>query len=816
MEFFINVILPIPLQRLFTYKITQAEAYFLQQGMRVVVPFGKSKLYTAIVFSIHNDAPTAYEAKDIYQILDAVPIITSKQLKHWQWMADYYLCTVGEVLRAALPSAFLLESETLIVQNNLFEEEDMSLTDDEFLVFEALQHQSELKIKDIVDIVQKKHVVSLIQNLLKKGVVELKEALYQKYKPKLEKYVKINPKFLNNDALNVFINDLKNAPKQRALVLQFFVLNPKGEKPLLAKKLLEKAQSTTVVLKSLESKEFFEVFYEQIDRVIFNNELVKTKILSASQKSALIQIKESFKIQDVCLLHGVTSSGKTEIYVSLIQEALKQDKQVLFLLPEIALTTQLISRLKAYFGNILAVFHSKYSLNERVEVWQNLLEKSDKAKIIIGARSAVLLPFSNLGLIIVDEEHENSYKQFEPSPRYHARDAAIVLANIHKAKVVLGSATPSIESYYNAQNNKYGLVELSERFGEGTLPNIELIDLKEKYKKKRMNGFFSDTLLEEIKSALALNNQIILFQNRRGFAPIVTCTSCGVVPHCPNCDVSLTYHKLKNTLQCHYCGYFEPLETKCKACHNPTLTTQGFGTEQIVASLEELLPNVPIGRMDFDTTRGKYAYQKIINDFEQGDTKILVGTQMLTKGLDFSNVTLVGVLQADSMLNFPDFRAHERSFQLLQQVAGRSGRSASKGKVIIQTFNPYHQILKQVKAHAYFEMYNEQLNERYQHHYPPYLRMVKIILKHKHAATLFKASDWLGKSLQMTFKNDVLGPSDPPIPRIRNLYAKTFLLKFSKNQQLKISKAQLLKVKDSFLAIAEFRSVRFIIDVDNY
>ncbi len=815
MEFFIDVILPIPLQKLFTYSITDEEASQLITGMRVVVPFGKSKLYTAIVNNIHQQAPTAYEAKPIYQILDEQPIITKQQLKHWQWIADYYCCSLGEVLRAAIPSGLLLESETLVVRNPLFIDETL-LTDDEFLIFEALQHQPELKIIEISNIMQRKTIVSFMQQLLKKGVVELKESLTQKYKPKLEKYVKLNPKYHDNAALNSFLNGLKNAPKQSALILQFFVLNPKGTKTILASDLLEKGNSSVAILNALHAKAFFEVFYEPVDRIQNSDETVDIKCLSTAQNSALNQIKEAFVTQDVCLLHGVTSSGKTEIYVSLIQEVLSQNKQVLFLLPEIALTTQLIIRLQAYFGDVLAVFHSKYSVNERVEVWQNLINHSDKAKIIIGARSALLLPFSDLGLIIVDEEHENSYKQFEPAPRYHARDAAIVLAHIHKVKVVLGSATPSIESYYNAQKNKYALVELSERYGEGTLPKIELINLKETYKKKQMNGFFSDKLLAEIKHALQNQNQIILFQNRRGYAPIVSCTSCGVVPHCPNCDVSLTFHKLKNILQCHYCGYIEPLQTNCKACGNATLTTQGFGTEQIVDALQDLLPDVPVGRMDFDTTRGKYSYQKIINDFQLGNTKILVGTQMLTKGLDFYNVTLVGVLQADNMLNFPDFRAHERSFQLLQQVAGRSGRSASKGRVVIQTYNPFHQILQQVQAHAYVEMYREQLSERKQHRYPPYVRLVKIILKHKNPNTLYNASEWLGKSLIATFKNEVLGPTDPPIPRIRNLYAKTFLLKFSKNQHLINSKIALLKVKDSFLAIAEFKSVRFIIDVDNY
>ena len=815
MSLFIDVILPIPLQKLFTYKITVEEAKIIQPGLRVVVPFGKSKLFTAIVANINKEAPKAYQAKPIYQILDKNPIITFKQLQHWQWIASYYCCTLGEVLRAAIPSALLLESETLIIKNPLFRDDSL-LNDNEFLVFEALQHQSKLKIKDISEIIQKKTVVGFIQQILKKGLVELKESISTKYKPKYKKYVKLNSKYQNDKALNGFLDKLKNAPKQREIILHYFSLSPKNSKPVVVKKLLEKIPNSQVSLNTLVKKGFFKIFKERVDRVCFNSGVEKTKTLTTEQTLAFNKINQSFKNHDVCLLHGVTSSGKTEIYVSLIKQILEQNKQVLFLLPEIALTTQLISRLKVYFGDVLSVFHSKYSLNERVEVWQNLLKDSYKTKIIIGARSALLLPYNNLGLIIVDEEHENSYKQFEPSPRYHARDAAIILANIHNAKVVLGSATPSIETYFNAKNNKYGLVTLTERFGEGYLPNIELINLREKYKRKQMSGFFSNQLLTEIEEVLKQNKQIILFQNRRGYAPVVTCTSCGVVPHCPNCDVSLTYHKYKNNLQCHYCGYKEPLESTCKACGNATLTTQGFGTEQIMLTLQKLLPKVPISRMDYDTTRGKYAYQKIIDDFEKGKTKILVGTQMLTKGLDFLNVSLVGVLQADNLLNFPDFRAHERSFQLLQQVAGRSGRSDTKGKVVIQTFNPNHKILQQVKLHDYLAMYNYQLKERLQHQYPPYVRLVKIIIKHKNLNTLFNASHWLGKSLNMTFKNIVLGPSDPPIPRIRNLYAKTFLIKFSKNKQLKLSKLKLLKIRDSFKSVAEFKSVKFIIDVDNY
>jgi len=454
-------------------------------------------------------------------------------------------------------------------------------------------------------------------------------------------------------------------------------------------------------------------------------------------------------------------------------------------------------------------------LNERVEVWQQLLQKSVKAQIIVGARSALLLPFTDLGLIIVDEEQETSYKQFDPAPRYHARDASIVLAKIHHAKVILGSATPSLESFYNAENNKFGLVNLTERYGEGKPPHIKLIDLKEQYKKKTMKGIFSTYLLAAIDKTLRQNEQVIIFQNRRGFAPVVTCTTCGTTPHCPNCDVSLTYHKLKHNLQCHYCGYGEAMPIQCKACGNTTLNTKGFGTEQIANALQEFYPDIAIGRMDFDTTRGKYAYQKLINDFQEGQTKILVGTQMLAKGLDFSKVTLVGVMLADNMLNYPDFRAHERSYQLLQQVAGRAGRN-KQGQVVIQTYSPQHPVLQQVCNHDYNTMYRIQIQERSQHLYPPYVRLVKIIIKHKDPHKLYRASLWLDKLFKQLFNSCVLGPSDPPVSRIRNQYIKTFLIKLPKNKHLANSKNKILKVRNSFESVAEFRSVRFIIDVDCY
>ncbi len=812
---FINVILPIPLQRLFTYKITQAEASFLQPGMRVAVPFGKSKIYTALVSELHKTAPEAYDAKEIYQILDDVPLVTAKQLEHWSWVAHYYMCSLGEVMRSALPSAFLLESETLVVQNEQYIDEE-GLTDDEFLILEALRHQSSLKIDKISAILDKKQVLPILNKLLDKGGIRLQEELYKKYAPKLIKYVRLGESYTHEDALHELLTSLTRAKKQRELVLSYFSLQAATNKPVRAKQLKEESGVSGAVLNALVAKGVFEIYHIQVDRVSFDGKNIKINKLNDNQTLAYSHINNIFKEKDVALLHGITSSGKTEIYAKLIEEILGKGKQVLYLLPEIALTTQLISRLQKYFGDRISVFHSKYSLNERVEVWRNVLHKNEKAQLILGARSSVFLPFDDLDLIIVDEEHETSYKQFDPAPRYHARDAAVVLANIHDAKVLLGSATPSLESYNNAKEGKYGIAELNRRFGNVLLPEIELVDIKEAYRKKRMDGHFSERLLLLIQEALAEKEQVILFQNRRGFSPIVECTSCGVAPQCPNCDVSLTFHKFRSELRCHYCGYNRAMPQTCAACGNASLDTKGFGTEQIELELKELFPDHAVGRMDLDTTRGKYGYEKIINAFQAQEIDILVGTQMLSKGLDFANVTLVGVLNADNMLNFPDFRAHERSFQMLTQVAGRAGRDKKRGKVAIQTFNPYHQILQQVTTNDYATMYKEQLDERYQYHYPPFNRLVKITLKHKDYSKVDAASKWLALSLVNSFGDDVLGPSSPAISRIRNQHIKTILIKLTKKHSLHQSKVIIQKIKNSFQSIADYRSVRFNIDVDCY
>ena len=814
-SFFVDVILPLPIQKLFTYSISESESVFLRRGMRIAVPFGKKKIYTALVYKIHKTAPAAYEAKPIHQILDDSEIVNELQLKHWDWMSDYYMCSLGDVFRAALPSAFLLESETIVFRNTNFKD-DSILTDTEFLIFEAFDKQSQLSILEISNILSKKNIFPVLKTMLAKQAILLKEEIYEQYKPKLVKYIKLKEEHSSDKALNELLNSVKRAKQQHKALLTYFSLAAQSNKPVSAKDLQENAEVTPAVLKGLVDKEIFTFYYIKVDRISFRKADGALKKLNPFQQKAFEEIETSFIDKNVSLLHGVTSSGKTEVYVKLIQKQIDLGKQVLFLLPEIALTTQIIGRLKQYFGGKISVFHSKYSMNERVEVYNNVLDSKPKAQIILGARSSLFLPFSNLGLVIVDEEHETSYKQFEPSPRYQARDAAIILAHMHNAKTLLGSATPSLESYFNASNNKYGLIELTKRFGEVQLPEIELVDIKEKYRKKRMNGHFSDRLLFEIQEVLNNKEQVILFQNRRGFSPVIECETCAVSPECPNCDVSLTFHKYNKELRCHYCNYRQPMPLNCGACGSSKLTTIGFGTEQIELELNKLFPDVNIGRMDLDTTRGKYGYQKIIGAFQAQEIDILVGTQMLSKGLDFGKVSLVGVMNADNMLNFPDFRAHEKTFQMMVQVSGRSGRSKKRGKVIIQTFNPYHQILQQVSNHDFSAMYKEQLEDRWQFHYPPYYRILKITLRHRDLITLDTASEWYGKSLVNAFKDNVLGPAAPNVSRVRNLYIKHITLKIPPKQSLKATKKHIEKIQNNFNAIGTFRSVRVGIDIDSY
>ena len=815
--YFVEVILPLSLAKTFTYSVSETEYHYIKKGMRVAVPFGKSKIYTALVIETHENKPALYDAKEIHQILDEKPIVTEIQIAHWRWIASYYMCAIGDVYRGAMPSALLLESETIISQKQDGFVDESLLSDEEYLIYEALQQQSSLKVQDIMHILNKKNIFPVIQKLVDKNILVLQEEVQETYAPKLVRYVKLHSKYESNEGLNELLEILKNANKQKAIVLSYFQLSASEKKPISVKKLIEAANSTSTIIKTLIEKEIFEEYYIQVDRVNFSGKTKEEQLqLSEAQQTAFDEIKNSFIQKEVCLLHGVTSSGKTEIYIKLIEEYIKKEKQVLYLLPEIALTTQLVARLRDYFGNKVAVYHSKYSNNERVEVWQQVLERSPKAQIVIGARSALFLPFSNLGLVIVDEEHEQTFKQVDPAPRYHARDASIVLANSHKAKVLLGSATPSIETYYNAQSGKYGLVEIFKRYGNVRMPEIELVDLKDKYFRKKMSGHFSDTLIENITTALSLGEQVILFQNRRGFSPIIECLTCGHVPQCPQCDVSLTYHKHKNQLRCHYCGYSMAKPTNCHVCSSVDLTTKGFGTEQIQQELVELFPNAKIGRMDQDTTRGKFGFEKIIDSFKNREMDVLVGTQMLAKGLDFDNVSLVGIMNADNMLYHPDFRAFERSYQMMTQVSGRSGRSEKQGKVIIQTYNPDHNTIQQVVNSDYAGMYKEQLYDRQIYHYPPYYKLVKLTLKHRDFDKLKEGSMWLYQVMKQSFTIPVLGPEEPPISRIRNEYIRTIMVKIPTNQSLQGTKKTIQKILNSFEAIAQYRAIKVAVNVDFY
>ncbi|MDG1310138.1 MAG: primosomal protein N' [Flavobacteriaceae bacterium] len=815
--FFIDVILPLSLERNFTYAITKAEVDFIKRGVRVAVPFGKNKVYTGIVYNIHHNAPTAYDAKSIQSILDEFPVVNQYQFKLWEWMSGYYLCSMGEIMRAALPNAFLLQSETIISLNPSVEFEVNSLKDDEYLVFEALQQQSSLKVDEINAIIDRKNSFPVLKRLLDHKVIALEQELSEKYKPKLIRCVRLHPNYQHDSALQELVETLKSASKQREIVLSYFNLAT-ATKQIKVSDLKTKSNATSTQIKILIDKEVFEEYHYQTDRIQFQDSEDDASIeLNSYQKTALKEIDGLFETQNIVLLHGVTSSGKTEIYVKKIESILAEGKQALYLVPEIALTSQLVQRLQKYFGNQIAVYHSRYSQNERVEVWNHVLNQSENARVVIGARSSVFLPFSNLGLIIVDEEHEQSYKQFDPSPRYHARDTAIVLAALFKSKTLLGSATPSLESFYNAtKENKYGYVALNKRFNNVLMPEIELVDLTDKHKRKRMTGHFSDRLITEIKETLEVGSQVILFQNRRGYSPVVSCNTCGHTPECPNCDVSLTFHQYKNQLRCHYCSHTMAMQQFCGACGGVEIDSKGFGTEQIQEEIELLFPDAKVARMDLDTTRGKYSYDRIIASFENKEVDVLVGTQMVTKGLDFRHVKLVGVLNADQLINFPDFRAHERSFQLLQQVAGRAGRTDTTGKVIIQTYNPYHTILQQVSINDYDSMFVEQLEDRRVYKYPPYCRIIKLTVKHKDYNKVNEGAEWLATSLRHVFNANVLGPEFPVVSRIRNQYHKNILLKIPQNQSLVKTKSVLQKIKLSFSSTRDFRAVRLLINVDNY
>lgn len=777
--FFIDVILPLSISKTYTYRVPQTLNENLEIGKRVIVQFGKSRIYTAIILGITETPPELYEAKYIIDVLDDAPIVNKLQLRLWQWMADYYMCYIGEVMQAALPSALKLASETRIALFKEVQYDKSLLNDKEYLIIDALEIQAELRVSDISSLLGQKTVFPILKALFEKGIINISEEISESYKPRRKSYLRLNPFYNETESRKALFAILERAPKQLDALLAYIKLS-KAEPDVLKSLILETSGCGPAALKTLVEKEIFIREDKVVSRLGATDEdLLEDFKLSDSQTTALEQIEHNFKEKDVVLLHGITSSGKTQIYIRLIEQALSEGRQVLYLLPEIALTSQMIERLRRYFGNKIGIYHSRFSDNERAEVWTKILK--NEYQIVLGARSSVFLPFSNLGLIIVDEEHESSYKQFDPAPRYHARDTAIYMANVHQAKVLLGSATPSLESYYNVQTDKYGLVELKERFGNSKLPQIEVVSITDETNKKTIQSNFTSVLLNEIKLAIENKEQVILFQNRRGYTPILVCRTCGYLPKCINCDVSLTYHKSTGKLHCHYCGYKQDTISRCPACGSTHIEQKGFGTERIEEDLEALIPEARIARMDLDTTRSKNSFQKLIGDFEDGKIDVLVGTQMVAKGLDFGNVTVIGIISADSLLNYPDFRAYERSYQMLSQVAGRAGRRDKIGKVIIQTFNTEHRVIEQVLKNDFNKLYLTEIRDRKTFLYPPLYRLIRLDVKHKDGLLLNGIAIRLVEELKSTLGKRVLGPEDPLVGRIRNYYIKTIYIKVERN-----------------------------------
>jgi len=819
--YFVDVILPLSIPNSYTYRLPFELNDLVKTGVRVVVPLGKSKLYTGVVVKIHEEIPQNYQVKYVESILDETPIVTGHQFKLWKWISNYYMANIGDVMNAALPSNFKLGSETKISIHPEFEREYDKLTDKEYLIIEAIELQDELSLKEVSEILQIKTIQPLIKSLIEKKAAIVSEELKSKYRPKYKSFVQVDTHFKGDDDLGQVLNDLELSARNKKQVetllrvVQMTNWQNGNQIPVLKSELLKQNISDSS-LATLNKKGILEIFTAEISRLEeLNSEVSEIKELSQNQFRAYEEITDYFEEKDVVLLHGVTSSGKTEIYVKLIQEALEKGEQVLYLLPEIALTAQLINRLRHYFGALVGVYHSRFNQNERIEIWNKVLNNDqNQFRIILGARSSVFLPYQNLGLIIVDEEHENSFKQYDPAPRYNARDVSIVLAKQHQAKVLLGSATPAIESYFNAKEERYGLVELHERFGGVQMPEILCADLEKETRQKSMKSHFSSYLITEMEEALERGEQLILFQNRRGYTPLWSCEMCNWTPQCTNCDVSLTYHKSTNVLKCHYCGYYLTPPSTCGACGSHKLKMLGFGTEKIEDELGIYLPKARIKRMDLDSTRAKNAYSTIISEFENHDIDILVGTQMVTKGLDFENVGLVSVLSADQLLKFPDYRAFERAYQLMSQVAGRAGRKSKRGKVIIQTFEPNHWIIQKVMQNDYVGMYNQEILERRNFNYPPFFRVIIIQLRHKKRDTLEFAAQYLAKELKDVFKERVLGPETPMIGRIRNYYLQNITIKFERNASPQKVKNIINQKKHEFLAQHDFRSVRFVIDVD--
>ena len=818
-----EIIIPLALPRNYTWSVPGHLKDQVNIGCRVEVNLGKNKKYAGIVKSLHTEMPIVYETKDILNVLDAEPVIYEQQLRLWEWMADYYMCSEGEVMAAALPAHFKLSSETIVVFNEEYGEDFSALGHDEFLVAEALLIKRELKLSEIQQILDSSHVYPVINQLINKKVCYVWEALKDKYAPKKETYILLHSQYHNEENLEKLLNEdkkLQRAEKQMELLLSYlYLVKTQGE--VTKSELLKKSNASDSQLKGLIDKNILLAEKRDIDRISFLPKDIKIDFeLTAEQQNCLSTIQGSFREKPVCLVHGVTGSGKTLVYIKLIEEVIRKGKQVLYMLPEIALTSQIIRRLQKHFGGYIGIYHSKFSQNERVEIWNKV--KNGELKIVLGARSSLFLPYTDLSLIICDEEHDTSYKQNDPAPRYNGRDAAVYFASLFNpangrtgANVLLGSATPSLESFYNAQTGKYGFAELTNRFGDIELPPITIIDTKGIPTKDRTKVMLSPGLKEAIDETIKKEKQVILFQNRRGYTPYQVCNVCGWIPQCKYCDVSLTYHKLNHKLVCHYCGTtYAPMQT-CAACGSHNFSQRNFGTERIEELLHEEIPDAKVARMDMDTVRGKKAHDILIQQFEQRRIDILVGTQMVVKGLDFDNVDLVGVLDADGLLHFADFRVNERAFQLMEQVSGRAGRKEATGKVIIQTTNTNHPVLQYVKEHDYKKMYADEIEKRKQFFYPPFSRMIHFTFRHKFKEVVERASVHLADALKLKYGRYMVGPAEPVINRIRNLYLMEMMIKLPKDTKLiNQCKHDILEQIAILHNSKSFRSVVVIPDVD--
>ncbi len=816
-----DIILPLAVPQYYTYQIPDEISEKTKIGCRVTLVLGKRRMYTGIIRTIHNHPPKGYQISSILSLLDDTPVVSTMQIEFWEWLADYYMCTPGEVYRAALPSGLKLESETRIFAKDP-ESLPASLTAAENELLDVLDNSSGISLQKLASTLGKKDVMPIVRNLIEKKVVTLEESLKKGFKSKLIDFIELEDQFKTEIKLNDFLNEIETkAPKQAELILKFLQMQESSKQAILKEKLLKSAKASHTTLNSLIKKGVFKIVPEETSRLSDEGRTtVELSDLNNQQKEAFQRIKNLFTEKDVVLLHGVTSSGKTEIYIHLIAEQIEKGKQVLYLLPEIALTTQIIQRLKAVFGNKVGIYHSKFSDDERVEVYQNLAGirklNSPEYQVILGVRSSIFLPYSNLGLIIIDEEHENTYKQFDPAPRYNARDAAVVLAGKHGGKVLMGTATPSFESYMNAITGRYGFVELTERYLSIQLPEIKAVDVREARRKKLMHSHFSPALIECIEEALSEKEQIILFQNRRGFSSFIECDACGWIPYCKNCDVSLTYHKKFNKLKCHYCGYSINNPTSCSSCGKNDIHTRGFGTEKIEDEIAMIFPDSKVKRMDLDTARTRRSHEKIIADFENQKIDILIGTQMISKGLDFDHVKVVGIMNADNMLHFPDFRSYERSFQLMAQVSGRAGRKGKQGKVIIQTSDLGNTVIKHVMDNDYKGFFEQQLQERKDFSYPPYVRLVKLTLRHKQMPIVSNAANMLATELRKTLGNRVIGPEFPLINRLFNLHQKCILVKIERDKHFserrRLMRQAINKISDN----PNFKSLQIVPDVDPY